>query len=195
MQTYGFKRIRLQKLDDTLAPVGAQIVIEGTPKEGATASFDLTGLTKEPIKVAGSDVNYYVSRKGHGAVAANFGLLDVPKQVEHEMMGHEKADSGVHHLGPDTEAPFYAVLVESGDLYDEKVGFGLYAGVWSRDGYSAATKSDEDFTPEAGEYVFTPISKTIDGVEKPVTVGFADDEATLEKLKTELFGTAAPETP
>lgn len=188
MQTYGFKQLKILKLNDDLTPASDATVkvIDGTPKNGATTSFDLTGLTKEPTKVYGSNIAYFLARKGHGNIAANFGLLDLPAELEHEILGHTKGATDVYHLGEDTEAPYYAVLVESEDLYGEKVGFGLYAGTFSRDGYSAATKSDEDFTPEAGEYVFTPISKQIG--DKNVTVGFADDTASFTALSTELFG-------
>ncbi|WP_025728395.1 major tail protein [Atopobacter phocae] len=193
MQTYGFSRIKILKLDDKLQPASEATVttIEGKQKEGATASFDLTGLTREPVKIYGSNIAYYVSRKGHGNIAANFGLLDVPSKIEHEMLGHVVGSNGVHYIGEDTEPPYYAVLVESEDLHGNKVGFGLYAGVWSRDGFSAETLTDEDFTPEPGEYVLTPISKKVEGTTKSVTVGIADSSESFTALEKELFGSAA----
>lgn len=190
MQTYGFDSITIQQLDNELKPIsGKQIKIDGTPKKGAAASFEITGLTKEPVKVFGSNIAYFLARKGHGQVVANFGILDVPATLEHEMMGHTKfeEDGKVYHVGENTEPPYYAVLVESKDLYGENIGFGLYAGTFSRDGYSGETLNDDDFTPEPGEYVFTAISKKIN--EEKVTVGFADDTASLTELKTELFAT------
>lgn len=195
MQTYGFDSMTIMQLDDTLTPVdGKKYVINGTPKEGATATFELTGLTKEPVKAFGSNIAYYSARKGHGQVAANFGILDVPALIEHEMMGRTAgASNKVHHVGEDTEPPYYAVLVESKDLYGEKVGFGMYAGSFSRDGYAAETLNDDDFTPEPGEYVYSAISKKLDG--KNVTVGFADDEEGVEELKAELFGEETTPTP
>lgn len=91
MQTYGFSRITIQQLDNELKPVaGKKHVIDGKPKEGAAASFEITGLTKEPSKVFGSNIAYYVARKGHGDIAANLGILDVPSAIEHEMLGHKK---------------------------------------------------------------------------------------------------------
>ncbi|MGL9971483.1 phage tail protein [Enterococcus sp. DIV1420a] len=192
MQTYGFDSMTIMQLDATLKPIpGTKVVINGTPKEGAAASFDLTGLTKAPKKVFGSNVAYYVARKGHGEVAANFGILDIPALIEHEMLGHTKTSetSKVHHVGENTEPPYYAVLVESKDLYGGSVGFGMYAGTFSCDGFKANTLTDEDFTPEPGEYVYAAISKKI-GDEK-VTVGFADDAAAVEELKIELFGPEA----
>ncbi|MDN3194502.1 hypothetical protein [Enterococcus faecalis] len=51
MQTYGFSRITIQQLDNELKPVaGKKHVIDGKPKEGAAASFEITGLTKNRQK-------------------------------------------------------------------------------------------------------------------------------------------------
>lgn len=196
MQTYGFSRITIQQLDNELKPVaGKKHVIDGKPKEGAAASFEITGLTKEPSKVFGSNTAYYVARKGHGDIAANLGILDVPSAIEHEMLGHKKAseESKVYHIGEDTEPPYYAVLIESEDLYGEKLGFGMYAGTFSLDGVKGETLNDDDFTPEPGEYVYSAVSRQING--KKVTVGFADNSEALAELTTELFGeeTPAPE--
>ncbi|EGO2712460.1 major tail protein [Enterococcus faecalis] len=193
MQTYGFSRITIQQLDNELKPVaGKKHVIDGKPKEGATASFEITGLTKEPSKVFGSNIAYYVARKGHGDIAANLGILDVPSAIEHEMLGHKKAseESKVYHIGEDTEPPYYAVLIESEDLYGEKLGFGMYAGTFSLDGVKGETLNDDDFTPEPGEYVYSAVSRQING--KKVTVGFADNSEALAELTTELFGEEIP---
>lgn len=196
MQTYGFSRITIQQLDNELKPVaGKKHIIDGKPKEGAAASFEITGLTKEPSKTFGSNIAYYVARKGHGDIAANLGILDVPSATEHEMLGHKKAseESKVYHIGEDTEPPYYAVLIESEDLYGEKLGFGMYAGTFSLDGVKGETLNDDDFTPEPGEYVYSAVSRQING--KKVTVGFADDAEALAELEKELFGeeTPAPE--
>ncbi|EGO5142115.1 major tail protein [Enterococcus faecalis] len=196
MQTYGFSRITIQQLDNELKPVaGKKHIIDGKPKEGAAASFEITGLTKEPSKAFGSNIAYYVARKGHGDIAANLGILDVPSATEHEMLGHKKAseESKVYHIGEDTEPPYYAVLIESEDLYGEKLGFGMYAGTFSLDGVKGETLNDDDFTPEPGEYVYSAVSRQING--KKVTVGFADNSEALAELTTELFGeeTPAPE--
>ena len=193
MQTYGFSRITIQQLDNELKPVaGKKHVIDGKPKEGAAASFEITGLTKEPSKVFGSNIAYYVARKGHGDIAANLGILDVPSATEHEMLGHKKAseESKVYHIGEDTEPPYYAVLIESEDLYGEKIGFGMYAGTFSLDGVKGETLNDDDFTPEPGEYVYSAVSRQING--KKVTVGFADNSEALAELTTELFGEETP---
>lgn len=191
MQTYGFDSMTIMQLNNDLKPIdGKQVKIDGTPKKGATASFEITGLTKEPTKVFGSNISYFLARKGHGKIVANFGVLDIPAELEHEMLGHTKfnADGKVYHVGESTEPPYYAVLIESKDLYGEEIGFGLYAGTFSRDNFSGKTLDDNDFTPEPGEYVFTAISKKINN--EKITVGFADNSAALTDLKRELFTTS-----
>lgn len=189
MQTYGFSRITIKQLDNELNPVdGKKYTVEGKPREGAAASFEITGLKKEPSKVFGSNIAYYVARKGHGDIAANLGILDFPATIEHEILGHKKAteESKVYHIGEDTEPPYYAVLIESEDLYGEKIGFGMYAGTFSCDGIKGETLNDDDFTPEPGEYVYSAISRQVG--DKKVTVGFADNSEASEELKKELFG-------
>lgn len=198
MITYGFSRMTILKLTNDLVPeVGAEkVVIEGSSGKGATSSFDLTGLAKTPSKVFGSNIAYFLARKGYGDVAANFGILDVPYELDHEMAGHQKTAGGVRLLGKDTEPPHYAILVESEDYESgDKVGFGIFAGTFGRGAYAVNTIGDDDFTPEADDYVCTPIAKEIDGVDEPQIVGFALGDKEFSELNTLLFGKAPdPET-
>lgn len=198
MITYGFKRMTILRLTNSLVPeTGAEkVVIEGDDGKGATSSFDLTGLAKTPIKVFGSNIAYFLARKGYGDVAANFGILDVPYELDHEMAGHQKTAGGVRLLGKDTEPPHYAILVESEDYETgDKVGFGIFAGTFGRGAYAANTSSDDDFTPEADDYVCTPIAKTIDGVDEPQIVGFALGDKEFTELNTLLFGKSTDSEP
>lgn len=191
MLTYGFSKMTILKMGNDLKPAAGatKTVIEGATQKGATSSFDLTGLTKNPVKVFGSNVAYFLARKGFGDVAANFGILDVPYELDHEMAGHQKTTGGVRFLGEDTEPPYYAILVESEDYNTgDKVGFGIFAATFGRDAYKAATINDEDFTPEADEYVCTPIAKKLTGVDKPQIVGFAFGDEEFTELETLLFG-------
>ncbi len=190
--TYGFEKMSVLKLDNDLKKATDAILteIKGEAGKGATSTFDLTGLRKDPQKVFGSNIAYFLARKGFGDVAANFGILDVPYALDHEMAGHKKTTGGVHLLGEDTEPPYYAILVESEDYTTgDPVAFGIFAGTFSRDAYNAATITDEDFNPEADEYVCTPIAKTLEGIEKPQIIGFAYGEEEVAELKGLLFGT------
>ena len=190
--TYGFEKMTVLRLDKDLKKAADAVPteIKGEAGKGATSTFDLTGLKKDPKKIFGSNIAYFLLRKGYGEVAANFGLLDVPYELDHEMAGHQKTTGGVHLLGEDTEPPYYATLVESEDYSTgEPVAFGIFAGTFSRDGYKAATIDDEDFNPEPDEYVNTPIAKKLDGIEKPQIVGFAYGAEEVTELKGLLFGT------
>ncbi|EPI5742174.1 DUF1064 domain-containing protein [Enterococcus faecalis] len=75
-------------------------------------------------------------------------------------------------------------------VIDIKNSFGVYAGTFSLDGVKGETLNDDDFTPEPGEYVYSAVSRQING--KKVTVGFADNSEALAELTTELFGEETP---
>ncbi len=163
-ETYGFNTVSTRVLKDDLTPDTTKEirVMRGVPKEGGPTSFELTGLSKEAQSVYAGDREYWISAKGTGAVAANFGLLDVPNAIEQELLGLIVFnEGGIDGFGDNTEPPYVAAVVESADLYGEPVAFAMIAGKFNRDGYSLATKNDEDFTPEAGEYVFNSVSREV----------------------------------
>lgn len=188
MTQVGFKRATIQILDDDLKPVAEKkYVIEGKTDEGATSSFEITGISPEAVKVYGSDIPYFVSQQGTGEVAATFNALDLPFDIENEVLGRIKAANGVYHAGEATKPPYCAVLFESSDLRGEKMATGLYAGKFGRDAISAATKEGTPPTPEADQYSFAPISKQIEGVNE--TVGFALGSESYDALVAEMFGT------
>jgi len=195
METYGFNKLSVRKLTTALEPdTTAKIhVLEGEQKKGGPTSFDLTGLSKEAVKVFAGNVEYYLARKGTGSVAANFGLLDLPVDVEQELLGLITfgTDSKIDGFGDETEPPYVAVVAEAEDLYGEPVAFAMVAGSFNRDGYSLATKNDEDFKPEAGEYVYNAITRKIqiDSKEKAVKVLRAWGTAAVDKMKTAVLGT------
>lgn len=197
METYGFDKLSVRKLTTELEPdTTTQVhVLEGKQKEGGPTAFDLSGLSKEAVKVFAGNVEYYLARKGTGSVAANFGLLDVPVEVEQEILGLIKMAEGIDGFGDETEPPYMAAVAEAEDLYGEPVAFAMVAGSFNRDGFSLATKNDEDFTPEAGEYVYNAISRKvkIDTNEKTVKVLRAFGEEAVTKMKTAVLG--EPVTP
>ncbi len=191
-ETYGFSKLSTRKLKEDLTPdETAEIhVLEGIPTKGGPTSFELTGLSKEAVKVYAGDREYYISAKGTGSVAANFGLLDVPNVIEQELLGLIVFKEGIDAFGDATEPPYTAVVAEAEDLYGEPVAFAIVAGKFNRDGYSMATKTDEDFTPEAGEYVHNAVSRnmTIGTVSKMVKVMRAYGTENVASLKAAVLG-------
>ncbi|MDT2814370.1 phage tail protein [Vagococcus carniphilus] len=199
-ETYGFDKLSIRKLTTKREPdeTAKVHVIEGTATEGAPVTMEITGLTKEAVKVWGGDVEYFTIRKGVGAVAANFGLLDVPSAVDQEILGYLEMAEGIDAIGNDSEAPYVAVVAESEDLNSgAPVAFGIVSGTFGKDGFSLATKTDEDFTPEPGEYVLTAVSRKvkIEEKEKQVHVLRAFGDAAVKKMKEAVLGkeTTVPE--
>lgn len=189
---YGFKRLSIRVLDEnrqpsTTAPIH---VIKGDPQKGAPVTMELTGLTKEAVKVFGGNIEYFVVRKGVGAVAANFGLLDLPTKIEQEIYGYEIVKEGIDGIGNNTEAPFVAAFCESEDMKGEPVAYAILAGTLTTDGFSIATKTDEDFTPEPGETVMSAVSRkvTVETEEKEFHVMRAFGSASVEELRTIVLG-------
>lgn len=198
METYGFDKLSIRVLKDDLTPDTTKKihVLDGTPKEGGPTAMELTGLSKEVQKVFAGDREYHIVRKGTGNVASNFGLLDVPFAIEQELLGLVTfgTGGGIDGFGKNTEAPYCAAVAESEDLYGEPVAFAFLAGSFNRDGFSLATKNDEDFNPEAGEYVYNAISRdiTIDTKTESMTVMRAFGKDNVEALKTAVLGTEIP---
>lgn len=189
MTLVGFKRATIQILDEELKPVsGKKYVIEGTTNKGATSAFEITGLSPEAVKAYGSDIPYWVIQEGIGEVAATFSALDLPFEVENEVLGRKKATNGVYHAGEKTKPPYCAILFESATLRGEKMGTGLYAGKFGRESIAGNTKEGTTPTPEADQFTFAPIPKKIGDDNE--TVGFAVGDESFTALEAELFDTA-----
>ncbi|MGH1817251.1 major tail protein [Enterococcus casseliflavus] len=189
MTLVGFKRATIQILDEELKPVAdKKYVIEGTTNKGATSAFEITGLSPEAVKAYGSDIPYWVIQEGTGEVAATFSALDLPFEVENEVLGRKKATNGVYHAGEKTKPPYCAILFESATLRGEKMGTGLYAGKFGRESIAGNTKEGSTPTPEADQFTFSPIQKKIGDDNE--TVGFAVGDESFTALEAELFGGA-----
>lgn len=192
-EAVGFKKITIQVLDEKLVPVaGKRYVIAGVTNEGAASSFEIDGLTKEATKVYGSNVPYYASQKGTGDVTATINILDFPFDAEADVLGFAKGTDEVFRIGEDTEAPYCSVLIETASMQGKVLGFGLYAGKFSKTVLQGSTLTDEAYEPEPTEYSFAAVSKTIGG--KNYTVGYAVDETPFGVLSDETLG-AEPSTP
>lgn len=185
---YGFSRVSVRVLKSDLTPDTTKKihVLEGEATKGAPTSFALTGLTKEAAATFGGNKEYFSSSKGTGKVAANFGLLDVPNLVEREILGLTTFGENIQGFGDKTEAPYVAAFAETEDLTGEPVAFAVFAGKFNRDGYSFATTDDDDFKPEAGEYVINAVSRKVTiksetGTVKVLSAYGATDVAALKE--------------
>lgn len=181
----GFKRATIGVFDDTGKVISTH-VIEGKQNEGATTTANITGLAKEPTRVAGSDITYYVAQKGTGAVAADLGLLDLPNEVNDEILGYRKAESGISFIGNSTEPPYCALLLESEDTKAGTALFGLLKGRFSKDAVSLETLDpSETWTPEAESYVFNAINDDKEGDSKGEVVAkyVGKDEAAITEIR------------
>lgn len=151
----GFEKIHIIDYLNTGA-VKNHFVIEGRKGEGASQKLEIEGLAKEPTSVAGSNVGYYLSRKGVGKTTANVTLLDLPFEIENEILGRKVTESGIALVGNDTEAPYTAIVGESETANGDKVYVSLLRGVFRREKFELnTTDPNEDFKPEGVEYGFS----------------------------------------
>lgn len=190
MAFVGFKKATIAVLNDELKVIAAKkYVVEGVQNEGATSSFEISGLSSEAVKVYGSDIAYYVVQDGVGDPALKLNLLDLPFAIENEVLGTLKKSEGLFLYGEATKAPNVAIMLESKTLKGERVAVGIFNGKFSKDSMSGQTKEGETPTPEADEYTVAISAKTIDG--KAQYVGQAIGDTAVSELETLLFPTAA----
>lgn len=170
MTLVGFKRATVGIFgDDGL--VKEKIVIEGKSGKGATVSAEIEGLDAEAVKVYGSDVPYYVLKKGTGDVNVNFGILDLPADKNDKILGYKvELASGFTYIGEDTEPPYCSIVLESAELDGEKALFGLLKGKFGRGSYAMSTKEGENPEPDADEYTFSCITSDREGETNGQTV-------------------------
>lgn len=189
MAFVGFKKMTVAVLDDELKVISSKkYEVKGKTNEGATSAFEITGLSSEPIKIYGSDTVYMVIQEGVGEVAASVDALDLPSEVEHELLGVKKSSSGIYHYGETTKAPSTAVLFETTNLKGEPVAVGIYNAKWAKDTMSSSTKEGKTPTPEAEKYTLGITAKSID--DEAVYVGKAIGQEEVTALIAELFPTA-----
>ena len=190
MAFVGFKKATIAILDDDLKAIAAKkYVVEGVQNEGATSSFEISGLSSEAVKVYGSDIAYYVVQDGVGDPALKLNLLDLPFDIENEVLGTLKKSEGLFLYGEATKAPNVAIMLESKTLKGERVAVGIFNGKFSKDSMSGQTKEKNTPTPEPDEYTVAISAKTIDG--KAQYVGQAIGDMAVSELETLLFPTAA----
>lgn len=196
MTLVGFKRMKIQTFDADMKPLGDLIVIEGKQDKGATTSAEISGLSKEPTKVAGSDIEYYISRKGVGDVKAELGVLDFPEDGSDRVLGYVTDETNkLTYIGSKTEAPYCGVLLESSTLSGGKALLGFLKGTFSRDKISMNTLDPaETYKPEADSYTFSSIASDAEGQQngQNVVKYIGDDATAIAELEKEVLGVEAP---
>lgn len=193
---YGFQRLHVFMKSAT--GVVEKIVIEGREGEGGTQELKIDGLSKEPTRVAASDIIYYQNARGTGNVTADLTLLDVPMEIEAKMLGREITEDGNIIMGKDTKAPQMAVIAESHTATGDPVYIALLNGILTRkEGFSAKTMDpDEEFKPEGAGYTFSAQNYIEEGsdFDGAVVVARIGDGAGKDKLFAAAEGkTGAPE--
>ncbi|ANY14194.1 hypothetical protein BCY75_09405 [Latilactobacillus curvatus] len=202
MTLVGFKRAYIQPFEnDRKTPNGDLIVVEGKTDKGATVSAEISGLSKEATKVPGSNIDYYISRKGLGDVKADFGILDLPESESDRLAGYKTVtESGIVYGGNDTEAPYCGVLLESETLSGDKVLFGFFAGTFTREKISLETLDpNKTYEPKEDSFTLSAIASDAEGDQNGQYFGkyVGSEDVNITKLQTQVLGAAvgAGETP
>lgn len=163
----GFKRIKIQPLDAAGKPEGEIIAVEGNADEGASREATISGLSPEPVKSWGSDTAYYVSQKGTGDIKVALTVLDLPNEAEGRMLGYEKdTELGAQFVGENTEPPYCAITLESGDARGNAAIFGFFKGRFSKGDVALKTKEGTSYTPSGNSYTFSAVSSDREGKSK-----------------------------
>ncbi|MDN6626263.1 MAG: phage tail protein [Pisciglobus halotolerans] len=170
MTLIGFKRMTIGVHgEDGL--VTDKFVVEGKTGEGATVSAEIEGLDSEAVKVYGSNIPYYVLKKGTGDVSVNLGLLDLLETVNDKILGYKLDDvNGFAFIGEDTEPPYCSIMLESETMDGKRAMLGLLKGKFGRGGYAMNTTEGENPEPDADEYTFSCIASDREGDSNGQTV-------------------------
>jgi phi13 family phage major tail protein len=178
----------------------APIAIEGKENKGATTEAEISGLSPDTVKVAGSDITYYISRKGVGDIKVALGLLDLPEMSADILLGYKGADKedSITYIGNDSEAPYSSLLLESADN-DGTALFAFYKGTFSREKVSLKSLDpNKTFEPEADDWTFSAMASDTEDETKGQYVGkyFGSNDEAITKIKTQVgittTGTTAP---
>lgn len=181
----GFKRATIG-IYDNKGDIIDTIVIEGKQNEGATTTANITGLAPTPVRVAGSDITYYISQRGTGAVAVDLGVLDLSDADNDAILGYEVSDSGISFVGRNTEAPYASLLLESSNLEGDVALLGFFRGKFTREAITLNTLTPgEQYTPEAETYVFSAIEDDKEGDSNGQTLGkyIGSDSEAISELR------------
>ncbi|WP_308902436.1 major tail protein [Latilactobacillus curvatus] len=198
MTFVGYKRLRVQPWDKDGNPLCPQIVLQGDKDKGATKTAEISGLAKDSVKVSGSNIAYYTSRKGVGDVKIDFGILDFPEKESDIVLGYKvDNDTGIAYIGNDTEAPFCSVMLESENIQGDIALLSVFSGTFTKEKISLKTEEvDKAFEPEEESYSFSAVSDQKAGPQNGQYIGkyFGSKPESIKALMDQTFGTESTTT-
>lgn len=192
MTLVGFKSMTIRVHDSEQLTEGKNLfTIKGEDRKGATLKADIKGLAPEVTKVYGSNIAYYIARKGVGDVTMDSEVLDLPFNVREAILGYLKKGN-LGFIGTETEAPYCSVLLESEDLGGTPVYLGFFKGSFSLDDLGVETKKEKTSDPSGDKLTYTALPGD-DSDAKNNYVGYyvGNSEEDITKLKNLLKMVAA----
>lgn len=195
----GYKRLKIQAYKEDGTKNGDLITVEGQSHQGATTTAEISGLAKDASTVAGSNLDYYISRGGLGEVKVALGILDLPEAAADMLSGFRKDVNGITYGGEDTMPPYCAIEMETKEDTGEVALFGFFKGVFTRDKISLETlDSSKAFKPEADAWTFKPASSMATDTNGEVMQKFigdtTKDKEAIVTFEKQLFGDATTGT-
>lgn len=192
MSLIGFKKMTIGIHDKVTGIITEDnvFVIEGKEGKGATTTANISGLSAEPKKVYGSDILYHVIQKGVGEVEAEFGVIDMPSNLNDKILGYKSAgEDEIVFIGEDTEPPYVTVILESETMSGDTALFALLKGKFGKESIEFATKEGENVTPEADSYKLSCMASDKEGELKDQTVAKYFGTTQVEAFKTLIMPT------
>ena len=185
-----FPRMTIQPFDGTGTPKGDPIIIQGDPNKGGTITAEISGLASTALKVAASDIEYWISQEGVGEVSVDFTLIDMPAAEEAIILGQKTVDSGITYVGNDTNPPYCAVLLESKNLAGDSAYLGFFRGKFAKDKETLNTQDPADKkAPDGDSYTFTAAGSPDEGDQKGEYVAkyIGSDADAISTLKAQVL--------
>ncbi|QDZ69504.1 major tail protein [Pediococcus pentosaceus] len=189
----GWKRLKIQPFNEDGTKKGDLIIVEGKPHKGGTVTAEITGLTKDTVKVDASDIDYYISRGGVGDIKGTLGILDLPEETADILSGYRVDEDKITYAGNSTMPPYCAFEMETKEDTGEIALYGFYQSTWSREKISLGTlDSNKTFTPEPDSWTVAVGASTADddtngeSMQKFIGDATADAE-TIKKFEDQLF--------
>lgn len=187
MQPVGFEKAEISIFDDAFVTTKI-LEIKGKTNEGATRTFNVEGLNAEVLKQYGSNKAYRSVAKGVGDVQGSMSAIDVPLEIDAQMLGIEKdATNKIYRGGEDTEPPYSGVIFYDKTPQGEPFAVALYRGMWSKSSITGETKEDGNKELTEEEYNFAAIAN-----DAGYSYAIAEGDVAVKALRTEVFGATVP---